>query len=236
MYASMPSRGSARRKLGLPLDRPIVGYVGRFATFGRDKGVADLVAALAVPELRRLDPLLLCVGGPLGPVTGYEELARSLGIPSSSLRFVDRVPNGEVPGWLAAPDVAALPAPAGASGGAARAKDHYAGATSPMKLFEYMAAGLPIVAADLPGVRDVLEDGTSTRLVPPEDPGALGHALAAALADPDASRAQGDEARAQAQGHSWEARAERALAFALTGRAATVVQTGRSPGPARSVV
>ena len=79
-----------------------------------------------------------------------EVVAESLGIPSSALRFVDRVPTPAVATWLAAVDVGAMPYPA---------TEHYATAMSPLKLFEYMAAGLPIVATDLPALREVLHDG-----------------------------------------------------------------------------
>ncbi len=45
--------------------------------------------------------------------------------------------------------------------------------TSPLKLFEYLAAGRPIVASDLPALREVLRDGANAWLVPPDDAAAL---------------------------------------------------------------
>jgi glycosyltransferase involved in cell wall biosynthesis len=216
-FAAAPARDEARRLLGLPARRPIIGYVGRFTTLGMEKGVGDLVRAVADPELRRLDPLLLCVGGPMDPVRGYEELGESLGVPSSAMRFVDRVPNPEVPTWMAALDVAVMPAPAtGGNGGPdGLAAGHYEGATSPLKLFEYMAAGLPIVAPDLPGVRDVLGDGENGLLVTPRDPGRLAGALTRVLRDAGAARALAEGARRSAGQHTWERRAERVTEAAL---------------------
>ena len=64
------------------------------------------------------------------------------------VRLVGYVPPGEVPLWLAAADVLALPNSAGEAISA-----RY---TSPLKLFEYMAAGRGIVASDLPSLREVL--------------------------------------------------------------------------------
>lgn len=217
-FADMPSKEDARARLGLPSDRPIIGYVGRFKTMGKEKGVRDLVSALTDPELRELKPLLVCVGGPMDLVPDFMELARSLEIPESQLRFVDRVPNPEVPTWLAAVDVAAMPAPAASANGASAASvDRYSNATSPLKLFEYMAAGLPFVAPDIAGVREVVEDGKGCLIAPPGDSAAIGRALNRLLRDPEEARRLGEGARAAVARHSWRGRAERALDSALNG-------------------
>jgi glycosyltransferase involved in cell wall biosynthesis len=205
-FANAPAQDAARRQLRLPLHRRIIGYIGRFETMGKEKGVLDLVRAMAVPELREQDPLLLCVGGPMGPVADYLALARALGVPASALRFVDRVPTPDVPAWLAAVDIGTLPYPDA---------EHYPTAMSPLKLFEYMAAGLPIVATDLPALREVLEDGENAVLVPPGNPDALARALTSMLGDAGAARALGDRARRDAAQYTWHRRAERALAASL---------------------
>lgn len=214
-FAAAPPREDARNRLGLPLGRPIIGYVGRFKTMGREKGVPDLIRAMADSDLRRLDPLLLCVGGPMDAVQEYMRLASSVGVPSSQLRFVDRVPNAEVPTWLAALDVGAMPAPAGASNGRYPASERYATATSPLKLFEYMAAGLPIVAADIPGVSEVLNEGENGLLVRPGDPEGLARGFRTLLEATGTARSLGDRARHDAAQYTWSRRAERALSFAL---------------------
>jgi glycosyltransferase involved in cell wall biosynthesis len=215
-FDAAPPREDARRQLGLPPGRPIVGYVGRFDTMGREKGVQDLVRAMASPVLRELDPLLVCVGGPMDHVPGYQDLASSLGLSPSSVRFLDRVPNREVPLWLAAVDAGVWPSPGAALDGGERfaAAEDYGHATSPLKLFEYMAAGLPIVAAGLPGVRDVLEDGRTALLVPPADPEAIAAAIARILSDPVLAAGLGSAAREEAARHTWRSRAERALGAA----------------------
>jgi glycosyltransferase involved in cell wall biosynthesis len=207
-FADSPEREDARQRLGLPPRRPIVAYIGRFETMGKEKGIRDLIRAMRESELRRLDPLLLCVGGPMEAVGDYMELAATIGIPGSALRFVDRVPPKEMPTWLAAVDVAAMPYPAA---------EHYPTAMSPLKLFEYMAAGLPIVATDLPAIREVLEDGVNGLLVPPEKPEALASSLARILDDVDVARALGARARRDAAGYTWQRRAELALTCALDG-------------------
>ena len=56
--------------------------------------------------------------------------------------------------------------------------------TSPLKLFDYMAAGVPIVASDLPSIREVLTDGDNALLMPPDDPVALAATIRRLLVNP----------------------------------------------------
>lgn len=67
---------------------------------------------------------------------------------------------------------------------------------SPLTLLEAMALGRAVVAADIPGIRDVVEDGASGLLVPPGNAGALAAAIAALGADPGRRAALGAAARA----------------------------------------
>jgi glycosyltransferase involved in cell wall biosynthesis len=79
---------------------------------------------------------------------------------------------------------------------------------SPLKLFEYLAAGLAVVAADIPGVRDVTGSEGAV-LIPPGDASALARAVAMLTAD-HAERARlGAAARALAAEHTWQRRAQR---------------------------
>ena len=72
-------------------------------------------------------------------------------------------------------------------------------------LVEAMAAGLPLVASDIPGYREVVRDGVEGLLVPPRDPPALAAALLRLLGDPDASRAMAQAGRERARRYSWDA-------------------------------
>jgi glycosyltransferase involved in cell wall biosynthesis len=78
---------------------------------------------------------------------------------------------------------------------------------SPTKLFEYMAIGRPIVASRLEQLGEVLEDGTTARLVAPGDDRQLALAIAQVLSLPDRGRALGLAARRAAHCHSWDERA-----------------------------
>ncbi len=76
-----------------------------------------------------------------------------------------------------------------------------------------MALGRPIVASALEQLADVLQDGTTARLVAPGDPGALASAISQVLSLPDRGRRLGEQARAEAMArHGWDHRAGDILA------------------------
>jgi glycosyltransferase involved in cell wall biosynthesis len=87
---------------------------------------------------------------------------------------------------------------------------------SPLKIFEYMAAGKAIIASDLPGIREVLHDRETAVLVPPNDPGAWARAVCDLAADATERQRLGASARERfVKQHSWKARAGRIMgAFA----------------------
>jgi glycosyltransferase involved in cell wall biosynthesis len=70
-----------------------------------------------------------------------------------------------------------------------------------------MAAGLPIVASDLPGLREVLRDEENALLVPPDDVATLARALERLLDQPQVAERLRAQAFADVQGHTWVARA-----------------------------
>jgi glycosyltransferase involved in cell wall biosynthesis len=81
--------------------------------------------------------------------------------------------------------------------------------TSPLKLFEYLAAGRAIVASDLPSIREVVHDGVEAVLVAPGDPDALARGIRRVLDDPDLADRLAGAAAALAPEYSWARRAER---------------------------
>ena len=76
---------------------------------------------------------------------------------------------------------------------------------APLKILESMAAGVPVIASDLPPVRELIRDGMEGRLVPPDRPAELARAIRVLMAYPDRRRALGDKARARvAAQYTWE--------------------------------
>ena len=201
LFEGLPSKEECQRRLGLPLDRMIVGYIGRFRTMEMEKGIPELVQAVAhLSPFDGREPLLLCVGGPMDVVPAYLDLAHRFSVIEDRLRFVDRVPNKEVPLWIRACDVVTIPWPW---------TEFSAYFTSPLKLFEYMAAGVPIVATDLPSIREVLRNRENAWLVEPGNPKALAEGIRRTLSDVELAARIGRQAREDVEQYTWTERVRR---------------------------
>jgi glycosyltransferase involved in cell wall biosynthesis len=176
--------------------RPRLIYVGQLYPH---KGVDLLLHALV--EVPRAE--LVIVGGlDDDPQRArLEQLATNLGV-AKQVIFTGPQPYARVPELLAKADIALLPL---ADGLVARCF------TSPLKLFDYLAAGLPIVAMSFPTVREVLRDGHNGLLVAPNDPPALAAAVNCLLDDPELAQRLASQARRDAADFSWERRARRIL-------------------------
>jgi glycosyltransferase involved in cell wall biosynthesis len=122
-----------------------------------------------------------------------------------NLRILPRVSPAEVASYLAAADVLIIPP-------TARPLEQSGRTVLPIKTFTYLAAGRPILAADLPDVSEVLSPRTAM-LVPPDDVTRAASALRQLLGDPTLRDQLSLAAAASAREYSWEARATRVAAF-----------------------
>ena len=182
---------------GLAVERPPrVLYAGQLYPW---KGVDVLVDAMArVPSAR-----LVILGG----IPGEADLGRvraraeALGI-ADRVELRGHVPQVEVARELARARVVAVPV---------RRTEMSLRHTSPLKAFEAMAAGRPILASDLPSSREFLRHGENAWLVPPDDPAALADGLARLLADDALSERIARAAFEDAVAFSWDARARRLM-------------------------
>ena len=209
-FAISMNKDQVRRKLGLPLDRKIVGYVGRFHTMEMEKGLDMLVKALRILQDAGFDNIALCfVGGPLEMASFYSDLAKKEGIEEKDLIFVGHVPPGKIPLYLHSFDICVMPFPW---------TKHFAYYASPLKLFEYMASETPIVATNLPSTREILRDGKNAVLVEPDDPEALAEGIQRVLDDPDLARRISEQAYSEVRQYSWDERARKITTFATARR------------------
>ncbi len=185
-------KAAARAKLGLDPDRFIAVYAGRV---NAQKG---LDAVLALADLRP-EALFLLVGSEgEGPV---EAEARR----RPNVRIVPWQGPAALPAWLHAADVLLIPP--------SRAPlEQYRNCVLPLKLFAYLAAGRPILAPEAPDTAELLTDGETALLVPPDDPEAAAAALDR-LREPALAARLGAAAYAQSARLTWDARAEKIETF-----------------------
>lgn len=196
-FATSPDPGPARRKLQLP-ERFTAGYAGQLYDGRGIKLMLEIATKL--PEVG-----FLWIGGNPEAVERWKRQVEQQQLGNVDLRGF--VPNAELPQWLAACDALLMPYErriAVSSGG------DTAASASPMKQFEYLAAGRAILSSDLPVLREVLNNRNAV-LLPPEDSAAWAQALRELAANPDRCRALGRQARSDAAQYSWTRRAERAL-------------------------
>jgi glycosyltransferase involved in cell wall biosynthesis len=173
---------------------PTVGYGGHLYPW---KGVDVLLRALALlPKVRGL-----IVGGHPAErdLARLRALAETLAI-DGRVEFTGFLPRSEVAARLGQTDIVVMPH-AGSI-----VTERY---SSPLKLFEYMALGKPIVASDVSAVREVLRDGDNARLVPAGDPEALAAGITQVLADPSFAERIARTAFTEASSYSWDRRGER---------------------------
>jgi|YNPNPStandDraft_1061719.scaffolds.fasta_scaffold09024_4 glycosyltransferase involved in cell wall biosynthesis len=195
-FSQLPERLQARGLLHLPAERPIVCYTGHLFPW---KGVHTLVeSAGLLPEVQ-----FVIVGGMPEDVEALRRFAADHHV--TNVQLVGHVPPTQVPLYLAAADVLVLP-----NSAREEISAHY---TSPMKLFEYMAAGRPIVASDLPSLREVLTHNRNAILVKPDDPHALADGLRHLLSSPPLAACLATTAREAVSSYTWQARAQNLLAF-----------------------
>jgi glycosyltransferase involved in cell wall biosynthesis len=184
-------KSEARAVLGLPAGATIAVYTGHL--FGW-KGVDTLAeAARLVPEIQ-----IVFAGGIERDVARFREQYGSL----PNITIVGFVPHEKMPLWQAAADVLVIP-----NSGKSKISRHY---TSPMKLFEYMASGRPILASDLPSIREILTEETGY-FADADDPSSFADALKRITADPNGAERKAAAARYFAEENTWTKRAQRIL-------------------------
>ncbi len=192
MFSRSISPREARFQLGWPIKGKIIMYCGHLYPW---KGVYTLVDAIR--HLKQ-DCRVVLVGG-----TKEHKIRLSEYIQDKKLERVmlaGYVKPSEIPRHLSAADVLVLPH---------SARDIQTRSySSPLKMFEYMAVGRPIVASDIPSISDVLTDGKDAVLVKPDDSCALAEGIGRVLEDNKLSGLLTENALAEVKNFSWSQRAE----------------------------
>ena len=201
-FESPDDRLLSRRQFGWEESSFVVGYAGRFHTMGMDKGIGTLLEAVA--QLARdsdVRPVRLAlIGGPAEDLSPLRSQLTSAGLPPGIIWYGGHVAPDVVTRYLQAFDVCTVPFPW---------TEHFAYYASPMKLFEYMASGSPIVASDLPAIAEIIQHEHNALLVPPGDASALAGALRRLRDDPELACRLAAQAAQDVVPYAWQHRASR---------------------------
>jgi len=183
----------ARKKLGLPIEKQIAVYTGHLYSWKGTDTLAEAVRAL--PSM-----LMIFVGGTDSDIERFKTLFGSI----ENIMLVGHKEHAEVPYWQSAADVLILSNTA--------KEDISKFYTSPMKMFEYMASRRPIVATDIPSIREVLNDDNAI-IVVPDNAESLAEGITKAFSDSKLIKTITARAYADVESHTWEKRAKRIFDF-----------------------
>jgi glycosyltransferase involved in cell wall biosynthesis len=186
------SRRATRDRLGIKDATTVVGYTGRVNI---EKGVLTILKAAALLEDHPVRFLLV------GKV--YDDIAaRAALLPAVTLAGF--IPPSQVANWSAASDILVLPTSADIS---------YADFTCPLKLFEYMASGRPVLCSDLPVLREVVTNEVNGLFFRPDDAESLAAGIERLRTDRSLADSLAQAAQADAAQCTWDRRAELVAAF-----------------------
>jgi len=180
-----------RKKFGLPVDKKIILYAGRLDGW---KGVETIfkMSKFLPDEIR-----VVIIGGESKQISQLKE-------EYPHIIFLGQCPYRELAENLAAADALLLP-----NTGKNEISAHF---TSPLKLFAYMASKKPIIASELPSLREILNE-ENAYLVEPDDEFALEKTVKRVLNQKEISESKANEAYQDVQKYTWRARANKIINF-----------------------
>ena len=190
-----------RRMLGLPKDMFLVGYIGAFKSIGQEKGISTMIKAL--PPLS--DNIKMAfIGGSAQQISEYTALLEELGVKERCIFVGWQTPEKAIE-YEMAMDILVIPYPD---------KPHFRDYGFPMKVWEYMASGRPIIYSNLEIMREVL--GGRATSFQPDDASSFANAVLSIYQDAESAEEIARKNTNDVQAYTWKARAENILNFIQT--------------------
>jgi len=192
------SKHEYREILGLPKNSFLVGYIGGFRSVGLKKGLDIMIEAL--PNLDE-KIIMVFVGGTKTHIDEYVELAQKVGVEDRCI-FVSKQPFDKVIEYEMAMDIISIPYPD---------KHHFREYGFPMKVWEYMASGRPIIYSNLDIIGEILAGrGTSFK---PDDSKSFADAVSGICDNLEVAEQVGRKNQKDISNYTWRKRAEHILNF-----------------------
>lgn len=188
-FENLPSKIEARKLLNLPINKKILMYTGHLYSW---KGVYTLVDSAKFLEKNYE---IILVGGTVEDIRKMKEYLQKNTL--TNVTIAGHRPHEKIPYYLAAADVLILPNTA-----KEKISSHY---TSPIKLFEYMASGAPIMASDLPSIREILDEDSAC-FFQPDNP--LSFTETINNLNHDQVKLKAIRAKEKVKNYTWKKRAE----------------------------
>lgn len=170
-----------RRQLSIPREAPVVVYGGTFEGY---QGLSELIQAIPLVRAQVPGAIFVLVGAENGSGSAIRTQAATL-ISAGALRIVDRRPRHEISSYLGMADILVSP--------------RSYGGNLPLKVFDYLAAGRPIVATDIPTHRTVLNEQRAVLVKPGTV--TLAEGILSLLRNPERAVRLGQAARGYAEEH-----------------------------------
>jgi len=187
------TKEEARSKLNFPKDKKIILYTGHLYDWKGAQVLAE--AAKFLPDNYQI----YFVGGTAKDITNFRNTYQD-----KNINIVGHRPYQEIPLWLKAADVLVIP-----NSGRFEISRSY---TSPMKLFEYLASQTPIIASDLPSLREILDE-SSCLFFQPDNSKDLAEKIKNLIADKEKQHLISKNAFIKVQVYDWQNRARSIINF-----------------------
>ena len=196
------TKKQARKKLNLPQDKIILGYTGTLKTKNMDKGIDNILEVLKILLKQKNNILFVAVGGCRNDVDYYIKRANKIGVLNNVL-FLEKVFQEKLAIYQKAFDFLLMPFPN---------KKHYSHYMSPLKMFEYMVSKRPIIASNLPSIKEILNNNNSV-LVEPDNSVLLSEGIKKLLKDEKLITNISQKAYNNVKKYTWDKRVKKIVKF-----------------------